>query len=257
MLNADQHHTPLCGGFSVVYSTAQGKPYPLELGFAIVPIGQVPVDVRVTTEACKKGCRLYGRNGGCPPFSPEFHKIPGEELLVLYAKLLTRHFPPRVLGGPYYSRWVFVETFMTPLMNRIGRLLAPSLGGYFLSSGNCHSCRPKRCAVKDGLPCRKPDTRTFSLESVGVIVTEMMKGVFGLDLQWWQRGNPTHIPAYMAKVVGFKGEDFARKACVPDAIANALAQSRVSIHGYNSLTSPCFLPFLESFTRFPGLLSKE
>ncbi len=229
MKNSEQRTHSLNGTFSVVYKTMQGKLYPLEFGFAVVPDGHIPVDVRATEEACRKGCRLYGRNGGCPPFAPQFHEISGSDLLVLYAKLLTKHFPPKVLNGPFFSRWVFVETFMTPLTNRIGRALAPHLGAYFLSSGNCQVCRPKRCAVKDSLPCRKPQGRTFSLEATGVLVTEMMKNAFGIELQWWQRDNSEHVPDYMVKVVALKGENFLEKGCEPKVIKDALIQNRISV----------------------------
>lgn len=243
MLKNDKQVAPLHGEFDVVYRTTQGKPYPLQVGFAVVPIGHVRIDIPATTEACKTGCGLYGRNGGCPPFSPNFDDIPGHELLVLYAKLLTKHFPPRVLSGPYYSRWVFVETFLTPLMNRIGRGLAVCLGGYFLSSGNCQLCRPKRCAVKEGLACRKPKGRTYSLEATGVLVTELMKDVFGLELQWWRRDDPVHIPEYMIKVVGLKGDEFAQRGCNPKTVADGLSlQCRMSVHGYSNSSIPCSVP---------------
>lgn len=235
MLKTDEQIAPLSGEFAVVYSTTQGKPYPMEVGFAVVPTRHVWVDVAATSEACRTGCRLYGRNGGCPPFSPRFDDIPGDELLVLHARLLTVHFPPRVISGPYYSRWVFVETFLTPLLNRIGGVLAANLGAYFLSSGNCQVCRPKRCAVKEGLPCRKPAGRTFSLEATGVLVTELMKDAFGLDLQWWNRDNPAHIPAYMIKVVGLKGNEFVGRGCRVGTIADALlSQRRMAVQGYSS-----------------------
>ena len=242
MLKTNPDTMPHLGKFNVVYSTAKGKLYPLEVGFGVTPVSKVPVNVALTIEACRRGCRLYGRNGGCPPFAPGFHEIPGKELLILYAKLLTRHFPPRVLSGPYYSRWVFIETFMAPLMNRVGSILASSIGGCFLSSGNCRSCRPKRCAVKDGHPCRNPHARTFSLEATGVLVSEMIKDVFGFDLQWWRRNDLSHVPEYMVKVVGLKGEGFAEKGCELDMITKALTRNRMSIHEYSSSTSDLSSP---------------
>ena len=228
----------------MVYRTTQGKIYPIEIGFALVPVQHVSVDSLATTEACKNGCGLYGRNGGCPPFSPRFHEISGEEMIILYAKLLTEHFPTKVIEGPYYSRWVFVETFMTPLMNRIGKALTSSQGGYFLSSGNCHSCRPKRCAVKDALNCRKPLARTYSLESTGVLVTQLMKDTLGLELQWWRRNEPHYIPAYMVKVVGLKGDGFSKRGFGPNVIRDALSSEiRMRVQGYNSCSSGSSEPF--------------
>ena len=143
MLDAQVDYANANGSFLVDYKTTTGRVYPLEIGYAFLASEFVPVSKAATIEACRNGCKLYGRNGGCPPFSPNFSRICGNHVLVLYAKILTKHYPPKVLNGPYYTRWVFVETFMTSLTNRIGRELASALDGYFLSSGNCHSCRPK------------------------------------------------------------------------------------------------------------------
>jgi predicted metal-binding protein len=206
----------------VIYQTSGKTTYPLEVGYCILETQVVPVDKALTTEACLRGCKLYGRNGGCPPVSPEFNHLPGKSLVVIYAKIQTCHYPIKVLNGSHYVRWAFVETFMTGLTNRIGKALAGSLGGYFLSSGNCHGCRPKPCAFKEGKKCRNPTARTFSLESTGVIVTELMKLCFGIELQWWQRDNPSYIPEFMVKVVGIKMEKTAGSV-VKQAIEKAVS----------------------------------
>ncbi|RJR30444.1 MAG: hypothetical protein C4576_33520 [Desulfobacteraceae bacterium] len=187
---------------SILYRTGTGKEYPLELGYGVMKSDMVPVDHAATSEACKSGCNLYSRNGGCPPYAPNFEKLCGKEIIVLYVKIHTRHYPSRVLAGPYYTRWVFVETFLTSLTNKIGKRLAEDLGGCFVSSGNCHSCRPKRCAVKEGGKCRNPIARTYSLEATGVLVTSLMEQCFGIQLQWWRKQEPSYIPEYMVKVVG-------------------------------------------------------
>lgn len=217
----------------VDYETTTGNIYPLEIGHAFVPSRLVPVARKITTEACRNGCKLYGRNGGCPPFSPDFSRIRRSHFFVLYARMLTKYYPPKVLNGPYYTRWVFIETFMTSLTNRIGKNLASSLDGYFLSSGNCHSCRPKRCAVKDGKPCRKPDARTYSLEATGVYVTELMKNLFGMELQWWRPKEPEYIPKYMVKVIGLTRERIFDADETKRAILSALNDDRISVYEYN------------------------
>ncbi len=51
--------------------------------------------------------------------------------------------------------------------------------------------------------------RTYSLESTGVIVTELMKGLFDIELQWWRPKEPSYIPEYMLKVIGLaRGKAF-------------------------------------------------
>jgi len=213
--------------FQVEYHTTTGRQYPLEIGYSSITSGLVPVDAKATIKACRNGCKLYGRNGGCPPFSKKFSKICRSHFLILYAKMLTEFYPPKVLNGPYYTRWVFVETFMTSLTNRIGKKLASALDGYFLSSGHCCSCKPKRCAVKDGKPCRKPDARTYSLEATGILVTELMKGVFDIKLQWWRTKQPDYIPEYMVKVIGLTRERSFDVHETKSAIVSALKGDRI------------------------------
>lgn len=216
-------HSTLTGTRQIIYQTTGKASYPIEIGYRLFSSELVPVDKRITSAACLKGCRLFGRNGGCPPFSPEFDQISGKQILILYAKIRTCHYPLKVLNGPYYVRWVFVETFLSSMTNRLGKSLSKNLSGSFLSSGNCHGCRPKPCAFKEGKKCRNPTARTFSLESTGVIVTELMKQCFGMELQWWQRDNPSYIPEFMVKVVGIKKvtrDDFIIKQAIDDVLAS-------------------------------------
>ncbi len=220
--------------FQVEYHTTTGRQYPLEIGYSSIPSGSVPVDAEATIKACRNGCRLYGRNGGCPPFSKKFSKIRKSHFLTLYAKMLTEFYPPKVLNGPYYTRWVFVETFMTALTNRIGKKLASALDGYFLSSGHCCSCKPKRCAVKDRKPCRKPDARTYSLEATGILVTELMKDVFDIKLQWWRSKEPNYIPEYMTKVIGLTREKAFESDETERAVVAALKDDRIVSYEYNA-----------------------
>jgi predicted metal-binding protein len=222
------------GNFKVEYTTTTGKTYPLEIGFSSIPSGLVPVDAEATIKACRNGCSLYGRNGGCPPFSKKFSKIRRNHFLILYAKMLTEFYPPKVLNGCYYTRWVFVETFLTSLTNRIGKKLAFALDGYFLSSGYCCSCKPKRCSVKDGKPCRKPDARTYSLEATGILVTELMKDVFDIELQWWRPKEPDYVPKYMLKVIGLTREKDFNSDETKGAIISALKGDRIVAYEYNA-----------------------
>ena len=217
------------GNFKLDYKTTTGKIYPLEIGYALFSSKLVPVDQISTIEACRNGCRLYGRNGGCPPFSPNFSKISRSNFLILYAKMLTKYYPPKVLNGAYYIRWVFVETFMTALTNRVGRRLAKILSGYFISSGHCSACRPKRCAVKDGKKCRNPSERTYSLESTGVLVTKLMEDCFDIELQWWRKEDPSYIPSFMVKVVGVTMDKSYNSAVILEAIRKAIKKDRVII----------------------------
>jgi hypothetical protein len=118
---------------------------------------------------------------------------------------------------------------MTSLTNRLGKSISRKMKGYFLSSGNCHTCRPKRCAIKDGNNCRNPIERAFSLESTGVLVTDLMRCIFNIDLQWWKRDDPSYIPKFMAKVIGIKKNDNFIFSDTRLAILEALNNERVDV----------------------------
>jgi predicted metal-binding protein len=225
----------------IFYKTTTGRCYPLELAYDSLPSRLIPVNRQATTKACQIGCRLYGRNGGCPPLAPTFSEKWGRHSLFLYAKILTENYPPKVLNGTYYTRWVFVETFLTALTYRIGRYLASELDSYFLGSGHCVSCRPKKCSLKQGDSCRKPDARTYSLEATGVLVTELMENLFGIELKWWRPQEKDYIPEYMLKVIGLvRDEDFGESE-VRTAVLSSLQNERVEVQEYNIAARSCSL----------------
>jgi predicted metal-binding protein len=201
-----------------VYSTTSGSSYPLEFGYSILASSDVPIDIFSVRNACKTGCNLFGRNGGCPPFAPDFPAISRSALFVFYAKLLTRYYPAKVLNGNYYTRWVFVETFLTSLTTKIGKKVAITTDGVFLASGNCHTCRPRRCAVKEGKPCRDIANRTFSLEATGVLLSRLIPNIFSFDLQWWKKNDHNFTPDYMVKAVGITSNNLEE---IPD-LANKI-----------------------------------
>ena len=173
-------------------------PRPLLIEFAMEQVAtkSVPLNLMATRKACSS-CGAFGKNWGCPPFAPDFTRIARENLMLVCAKVATDSYPKTVLTSHFGVKMLFAETFLKPMADRFGRELAEIENGLLLSSGSCRVC-PK-CAKKDGLPCRKPTSRTNSLESTGVLVTDLVKSTFGFDLDWWSR---THTPKFACKVIG-------------------------------------------------------
>jgi predicted metal-binding protein len=186
-----------------LHQTSSGESYPLEIGFITLSCDKIPFNKNLTENACRSGCGLYGRNGGCPPFSTDFAKLQRKFKIanILYAKLETEYYPEKVLAGNYYVKWSFVEALLTPFTNRFSKVASDKKGRMFLSSGFCKGCGKKRCAVKEGRKCQQPLRKTFSLESTGVLVTEVTERFLGFKLYWWDRSNPRYFPPYMAKIV--------------------------------------------------------
>lgn len=185
------------------HRTSSGNIYPLEIGWNSISTSDIPFDKGLTDKACRLGCKLHGRNGGCPPFSPYFRdlSVNFSKAIAIYAKIQTNHYPPKVINGNYFVRWSFAEALLSPFVNRFKKITEHGNDLMFLSSGHCKGCKNKRCAAKEGKLCRDTLRRTFSLESTGVIVTKMSEIFLGFKLDWWDPNNPDYIPLYMIKVV--------------------------------------------------------
>ena len=110
----------------IIYKTKSGNQYPVEILYKEIETDLIPYNRELTLAACKNGCSLYGRNGGCPPFSPDFltFRLKYPSALIILAKMRTEYFPEKVLKGPYYVRWVFVETTISRFLDRLGRKMA-------------------------------------------------------------------------------------------------------------------------------------
>ncbi|MEA2020466.1 MAG: DUF2284 domain-containing protein [Patescibacteria group bacterium] len=174
------------------------------MGYGEISSGNVPYDKKVTVEACKTGCALFGKGGGCPPYSPDFQQIKKKfpYAQAIYSRLYTRYYPPKVARASFYIRWNFVKALMERKIANVGYFLREQLGGFFLSAGPCHGCGNKTCAFKEGeKKCRKPEKRVFSLESTGVLANELVEKLFGFRLLWFDKEREDYIPEYMVNVI--------------------------------------------------------
>ncbi|AZR74280.1 hypothetical protein BBF96_13235 [Anoxybacter fermentans] len=194
--------------FEYVHKTCSGNQYPIQIGYHRVDPLNIPIDRKTTLKACRKGCKLYSRNGGCPPYAPDFAELRQKysDGVIIFARLFTRYYPEKVLKGNYYVRWVLVETLLSRLMTQIGHKARERIGGFFLNTGHCIGC--KKCAFKEGKKvCVNPEKRTFSMESTGILVTDLVKQELGFELQWWKSDKPEYIPEYMTKVILLLGKE--------------------------------------------------
>lgn len=189
--------------FWFFHRTGSGNIYPWEVGYRQMETARFPYDRELTTRLCMEGCGLHGRNGGCPPYSPDFDTIRRRFLYgsVVYVRLYTRFYPPKVARGSFYIRWNFVKAIMDRAVAKAGKCLAGALGGILLGAGPCRQCGMNPCALKIGLAaCRNPSGRVFSLEATGVLATELMPRLFGIRLYWFHHNDPSYIPEYVVNV---------------------------------------------------------
>lgn len=70
--------------------------------------------------------------------------------------------------------------------------------GYALNAGACTICA-EGCTRPEGKPCRFPEKRRYSLESLGADVSATLSEVLGTELKWDSEGR---LPEYYTLVAG-------------------------------------------------------
>lgn len=187
----------------VYHRTRARKPsiYPLTVSQFTVSPGEVPHDKALMALHCREGCQSYGRNGACPPHSPDFHDMAVHHryATVVYVKLLAAHYPVRLVRGQPRTSWKYTESFLPAFLRRQVMALARDLQGLPMTSGRCTGCRI--CSFENGLTqCVKPEARTYSLGGCGVNVERLMEHFADISLKWWEPDDMQELPPYQVRV---------------------------------------------------------
>ncbi|WP_027358609.1 DUF2284 domain-containing protein [Desulforegula conservatrix] len=144
---------------------------------------------------CQMGCINFGKKFSCPPFSPSFdeYKKNFPYLMVICLRLDLSYYKEL---KPHMR----IKAGNSILKGMIDRILKgyKNKGFRVVGSGSCRLCKP--CGAKEGVKCKKPDERIYSLESLGVDVSQLVRGCFGFDLEWYSKENKE--PSYTCTVGG-------------------------------------------------------
>lgn len=152
----------------------------VEAHYKIVNKNAVKVDKKFFENKCKT-CRNYNKKYSCPPLSPEFNSyVDCDKLLVLMLKMNLNQ-----LDGFDYNEFHKIRIGNAILKPKIEKIMRELGGGSkFLSSGACRLCKPCQLTLKK--PCKHPDKRRYSLESLGVNCDALSKDLFGTPLLWYK-----------------------------------------------------------------------
>lgn len=131
-------------------------------------------------------CPEYGKRFSCPPHSPYFPQfVEGMHR----ARVICVRFHARDFGHLASD-----EKYLTHFFRKAGKVLVGSLlefrkkGRVIAGSGPCLLC--EQCAAEEGRKqCSRPDGPLYSLESLGVNVSDLCKKAFGMDLEWHSEGH--------------------------------------------------------------------
>ena len=68
-----------------------------------------------------------------------------------------------------------------------------------LSTGYCNIC--PSCTKKDGMECRYPKNKLYSIESIGALVTKTTEELFNTEIKWIDMDKGI-IPEYLTLLMG-------------------------------------------------------
>ena len=125
-------------------------------------------------------CDNFGTNLACPPFSPYLLDYIGTRS---YAKVICIRMPKEYFN--FADENVYRECFRTAKGILEENLLALREAGHLIAgAGYCKAC--EKCVAADGVEkeCRYPDKKIYSLESLGVNLTGLMRTCFDIKLEW-------------------------------------------------------------------------
>jgi predicted metal-binding protein len=158
-----------------------------------VPIEVIPVDCERVMGLCDGSCPNYGRKWSCPPYSPSFAKFSKgyrTARVICYRMVLE----PYVELKPHSALRAANATLKAMIDGELRTHV--KLGKGVAGSGSCRACNP--CGAKQEKKCKKPRRRVYSLEAMGVDVSQLVRETFGFDLLWLPRGG--ELPEYTCVV---------------------------------------------------------
>ncbi len=160
------------------------------------------VDFEVTMKACRE-CPNYSKNWACPEFYEDvLENWDRYEHLDLY--LTKINFTREALSASYDMddiEFIINNTLFLERNKLISQLEEEekARNGKCLSAGFCTVC--DECSRITGQPCRYPDKCHNSIESLGGLVSDTLKGVFGEEIKWIDMENGK-LPVNLSLLMG-------------------------------------------------------
>lgn len=159
-----------------------------------------------TSESCKI-CDMYGKNWSCPPFENDVTNS-WNKYDHLHLILLQLHYDSFITDNIHSKE--DIDTILHLTLFNEKRKLLQSLDKkiredenlndtMILSTGYCNIC--SSCTKKEGMPCRYPKNKLYSIESIGALVTKTTEELFNTKIKWIDMDNGI-IPEYLTLLMG-------------------------------------------------------
>lgn len=131
-------------------------------------------------------CPFYGKSWACPPEAPylENEIMSYDKFYLIYTKFEIQK------KGDNKSRTSFRYKDMREIMEQeMEKFLNQHRKEFkeikILWDGHCRVCEKenKKCSIEEDVPCRYPDKIRYSMEAVGIDVTQTVKKL-DIDIEW-------------------------------------------------------------------------
>lgn len=152
--------------------------------YDFISISKVNSDKELFLNLCKNGCKNFSKKYCCPPMSPDFKSyVKGYDKLLV---LLMAAGLDQLNGFGYkdYHKLRIGNAVLKPRTEKIMRNMERKFSTRFLSTGACRLCKP--CRLKLKKPCRYPEKRRYSMESLGVDCNYLSHKLFNMPLLWYK-----------------------------------------------------------------------
>ena len=153
-----------------------------------IPKDAISFDLKVQSY-CKNPkyiCPYYGHSWACPPVAPYLEKeiMSYKKYYLIYIKFDLNKKEEKGISNQFdynYMREIMeveMEKFLQEYQGKLKELRV-------LWDGHCRICEKenKECSIELDIPCRYPDEIRYSMEAVGINVTQTVKNI-DLDIEW-------------------------------------------------------------------------
>jgi predicted metal-binding protein len=128
-------------------------------------------------------CPNFGHSWACPPEAPYL-----EEQVFQYNRFFLVYIKKELKENKKatFKQYEFMRDYMEEEIARsIKEIKTEHNEIQILWDGHCRICQKekKKCTIDEGVPCRYPDDIKYSMEAVGINVTETARKI-DLDIEW-------------------------------------------------------------------------
>lgn len=131
-----------------------------------------------------KNCENYQRIWSCPP-----HNFNTYDYLKAYKWADLYALKINIPAGT--SKDDLMSIFQKERRAFGNKLMAMEDNSHALIAGNCYQCNV--CMRQENKACILKDKRRYSLESLGLIVSEITSNLLGIELKWTEEGQSTYL----------------------------------------------------------------